>query len=395
MAARVACCDHRAVAAPTISRTRSNRLVGGVASGLAVPLGVDAGIVRVAFLLLAVAGGVGIGAYALLWALVPECEEPDVPPDPRPLESLAVLASAAGAVLVLRSAGVWFSDAIAVPGILAAAGAGLVWGQVGGGRWSRRPRGGSAPARVAVGVSLVLVGAAAAFFLFGGLEAVGPGALGTLVVVGGLGLLLGPAVARLTGDLAAERRERIRSQERADVAAHLHDGVLQTLALIQKRSAESREVRSLARRQERELREWLYGRPTPAVAGTVAELLAAELAAVEDGYGVRLDLVTVGDAPLDDRTRALVLAGREAALNAARHARVDVVDVYLEVDNDDVSLFVRDRGAGFDPARIPDDRRGLADSIRGRIERASGRAVVRSTVGAGTEVELHVPRTVQ
>ena len=176
------------------------------------------------------------------------------------------------------------------------------------------------------------------------------------------------------------------------MAAHLHDGVLQTLALIQKRAADDKEVRSLARRQERELRDWLYGRREAAEPDGVAGLLRRELADVEDRYGVRIDAVLVGDAPLDDSARALVAAGREAARNAATHAGVDTIDVYLEVEPERVSLFVRDRGAGFDPAAVPADRRGLADSVLGRVRRAGGQAEVLSTPGEGTEIELSVPR---
>jgi signal transduction histidine kinase len=194
------------------------------------------------------------------------------------------------------------------------------------------------------------------------------------------------------------------------MAAHLHDGVLQTLALIQKRAGDDKAVRSLARRQERELRAWLYGgsngeadatwggarRPVGGTAsvppGTVATLLRRELDDVEDRYGVRFDAVLVGDAPLDDAGRALVAAGREAALNAARHAGVDTVDVYLEVEPDRVSLFVRDRGRGFDPAAVPADRRGVADSISARVRRHGGTAEVRSAPGEGAEIELSVPR---
>src|SRR5437763_10025358 len=184
------------------------------------------------------------------------------------------------------------------------------------------------------------------------------------------------------------------------MAAHLHDGVLQTLGLIQKRAGDDKAVRSLARRQERELRSWLYGVRGPGAAApepngnsaTVATLLRRELDDVEDHYGVRLDAVLVGDAPIDEAGRALVAAGREAALNAARHAGVDTVDVYLEVEPERLSLFVRDRGRGFDPAAVPSDRRGLADSIVARVRRHGGPAEVRPAPGEGAEVELSVPR---
>lgn len=172
-------------------------------------------------------------------------------------------------------------------------------------------------------------------------------------------------------------------------------GTRQTLALIQKRAADDKAVRSLARRQERELRSWLYGGTNgTADATTIAARLRHELDDLEDHYGVRFDAVLVGDAALDDSGRAVVAAGREAALNAARHAGVETVDVYLEVEPDRVSLFVRDRGRGFDPAAVPADRRGLADSVSGRVRRHGGSAVIRSAPGEGVEIELSVPRAV-
>jgi signal transduction histidine kinase len=195
----------------------------------------------------------------------------------------------------------------------------------------------------------------------------------------------------LASDLTAERRARIRSEEKAEIAAHLHDGVLQTLALIQHRAGANREVAALARRQERELREWLYGSPTSGVT-TLSSALTRELAAVEDDQQVPIELVIVGDAPLDEPARAMVAAVREAATNAARHAGGVRVDVYVEVDDDALTGYVRDRGAGFDPATVPADRRGLADSVVGRMRRAGGTAVVRSQPGEGTEVSVSVPR---
>lgn len=177
-----------------------------------------------------------------------------------------------------------------------------------------------------------------------------------------------------------------------ELSAHRHDSVLQTLALIQVRAGDDREVQRLARRQERELRSWLQGRPPETAAVTVAGFVASLVAEVEDDHAVMVELVVVGDAPLDDRLRALALAGREAVLNAARHAGVATVNAYLEVEPQQVTLFVRDRGKGFDPAAVDPDRRGLAESIHGRIARAGGRAHLRSALGEGTEVELVVPR---
>jgi signal transduction histidine kinase len=223
--------------------------------------------------------------------------------------------------------------------------------------------------------------------------------LAVLVVVVALTLILAPWWLRLVRGLAAERAERIRSQERSELAAHLHDSVLQTLALIQRQSDSPREVARLARGQERELRTWLYGaggyrRPgasTPADAG-LTEALAAAAAEVEDTYALTVRPVVVGgDRALDDDLRALVLASREAMVNAAKHAGVDEVSVYAEVEPDEVNVFVRDRGAGFEPDAVPDDRHGLADSVRGRMTRHGGTVRLRTHPGDGTEVHLRMP----
>ena len=215
------------------------------------------------------------------------------------------------------------------------------------------------------------------------------------VAAAGVALLFGPTLATLRDDLAHERRERIRVEERSEIAAHLHDGVLQTLALMQNRADDPREVVRLARRQERELRQWLeLGTPaSPGVeaSATLAALLTDQLAVVEDDHGVPIELVCVGDAESDDTVLALVAAVREAALNAVRHAGVERVDVFAEVDGSTVEAFVRDRGHGFDPDDVDPSRRGVRESIVGRIERAGGSAEVRSTIGSGTEVRLRVP----
>src|SRR5581483_6662370 len=308
-------------------------------------------------------------------------------PPADPLDAVAVLAIVAGAVLLLGPFTAWLPGSAVAPAVLGIVGAGRAWGWGGrsapGGGEGGGASGGAAlvtgrrdrfrPLVVAVGVSLVFVGGVATLAAVSDLRLIGRSAAGAAVLTAGAVLLLGPGMARLARNLADERRQRIRSEERAEVAAHLHDGVLQTLALIQKRAGDDKAVRSLARRQERELRTWLYGGGSNGEAGeaTVATLLRRAL---------------------DDAGRALVAAGREAALNAARHAGVDTVDVYLEVEPERVSLFVRDRGRGFDPAAVPPDRRGVADSISARVRRHGGTAEVRSAPGEGAEVELSVPR---
>lgn len=218
------------------------------------------------------------------------------------------------------------------------------------------------------------------------------GMVATAAVFAGLALVVGPWWWRLTRDLTTERRERIRSQEKAEVAAHVHDSVLQTLALIQRNSADPRLVGKLARQQERELRSWLYGPEKPAPAETLANALARVGAEVEDRHGVNVEVVEVGDCPLDDRLRALVHSAREAMANAARHSGTGHVSSFLEVEPHQVTVFVRDRGSGFEPELVPSDRRGISESIVGRMQRHGGAARVDARPGRGTEVELQMPR---
>jgi signal transduction histidine kinase len=213
--------------------------------------------------------------------------------------------------------------------------------------------------------------------------------LAFVVVALGLGLILAPFWLRLARGLSEERNERIRSQERAEVAAHLHDSVLQTLALVQKRADDPRAVATLARRQERELRSWLSGAPEARPDERLADALRAAAAEVEEAHGVPVEVVTVGDRDLDDRHRALVAAAREALANAVRHSGSDEpIALFVEVEDGHTEVFVRDRGQGFDPGAVPEDRRGVRESIVGRMARHGGRATVHSTPGTGTEVEL-------
>jgi signal transduction histidine kinase len=211
-----------------------------------------------------------------------------------------------------------------------------------------------------------------------------------LVTVIGLALITGPWWMRMMSQLSSERAERIRSQERADIAAHLHDSVLQTLALIQRNAGSPREVARLARGQERTLRSLLYGDRT--ATGQFADELRTAAAEVEDAYAVSVDVVVVGDAPLDGDLAALAAAAREALVNAAKHSGVDAVSVYAELEPHEVSVFVKDRGMGFDMDAIADDRQGIRGSIVGRVERHGGTVRLTSAKGAGTEVELRMKR---
>jgi signal transduction histidine kinase len=243
-------------------------------------------------------------------------------------------------------------------------------------------------------IGVLLVGFASASLLHSlrVLHSLGKAIGAVAIVATMLGLLLGPWLVRLVRSLSSERAARIREQERAELAAHLHDSVLQTLALIQKRAGDAREVAGLARRQERELRNWLHERPAKSGRESLATALALAAAEAEELHGVPIEVVTVGDRPLDQGLEAMVQAAREAMINAAKFAGAERVDLYAEVEADRVQMFVRDRGVGFDPVTIPADRRGVRDSIIGRLERHHGRATVQSTPGEGTEVELVMER---
>ena len=225
----------------------------------------------------------------------------------------------------------------------------------------------------------------------GSLEAVGKVALAALVVTIALTLISAPFWAAMVRRLGTERVARARSEERSEVAAHLHDSVLQTLALIQKRSDDPEQVARLARRQERELREWLADDRPSRPDERLADALRATAAEIEDSHGTPIEAIVVGDTALDERTGALVGAAREALTNAAKFASDGgPVRLYAEIDDGDARVFIDDRGPGFDPDAIPNDRRGVRESIIGRMKRYGGRAEIRSEPGDGTEVELSI-----
>ena len=391
-------------------RSTDDRVLAGVCGGLAEHLSIDVRAVRIAFVVLAFVGGTGLILYAAFWAIVPQRPDGSSPPSPktrstrrRPdrgdLIALAVLAG--GVVLLVRQSGLWIGDAFVWPVLAAAVGVALIWHQADESQRARWAASARAPlterparivaARVAAGVALVTVSLLWLLITQDGLRAATRGLLAVLVAVVGLALITGPFWWRLARDLADERRERIRAQERAELAAHLHDSVLQTLALIQGKANQPREVQRLARAQERELRSWLFG-PRADGAGTLAGAVEAAAAEVEDMHATSIDVVAVGDAPLDERLAAVVAAAREAMVNAAKFAGVEQVQVFVEVDGERVTVFVRDRGVGFDPASVDTDRRGVSESIVGRMTRHGGTAIVRSSPGHGTEVELNMTK---
>jgi signal transduction histidine kinase len=385
-----------------MKRDPSHGLIAGVCAGFGARLGIDPLLIRVGFAATMFAGGIGIPLYILAWFLIP-AEGPERPIVARLLTRRDAWLVAAGMgclvlalMLLLREWGLWFSDRIAWPAAIVAAGGALIWRQsqiaaedesrpVRAARSLRIPP--PAAGRAGVGAALV-VGGALIFLLVN--DALAPARdvlLPVAVVLLAAGIILAPWWVRLVRGLAAERSARIRSQERAEVAAHLHDSVLQTLALVQRRADDPREVAALARRQERELRAWLNDSRAAGDA-TLAAALESAASEVEGDHGVPIDVVTVGDAPLDERVSALVAAAREALVNASKFAGPETISLYAEVDGGRVEVFVRDRGPGFVPDAVPADRRGLRESVFGRMERHGGRAAVHSTPGVGTEVEL-------
>jgi signal transduction histidine kinase len=382
-------------------RDPANGYIGGVCAGFAARLGIDPLLIRIGFVLTLAAGGAGIPLYVIGWALIP-AEGPERPVVARLLNRRDTWLVAAGmgcltlaAVLLLRNWGLWFGDKIIWPAVIAAAGGALIWRQsqtaTPEARAHREQLPREAVNRAGVGAALVVGGALLFLSLNDALAPARDVVLPVAVVLIAVTIILAPWWLRLVRGLASERSARIRSQERAEVAAHLHDSVLQTLALVQKRADDPREVAALARRQERELRAWLNGtgdRP----ADTVARALEAIAAEVETAHGVPIEVVAVGDAPLDAGTEALVAAAREALVNAAKFAGGAAISVYAEVGDGRVQAFVRDRGAGFDPAAVSADRRGLRESVVGRMERHGGRATVHAAPGSGTEVELVIER---
>ncbi len=395
----------RPAGSTAIIRSGTNRVLLGVAGGLGERLGVDPVLVRVAFAVLAMAGGSGVVLYLLAWAASVEPDDELVrarpPLRPSARQAVALGLVVLGTMLLLREVGLWFGDRIVWPIALAAAGSAVIWARSDDRDRARWLPGNPIEAlftgrvglvRVLVGGLLVASGLGLGFANTGpDLAAAGDALLGVAVTLIGLGLIFGPWATRMASQLAEERRGRIRSEARAEMAAHLHDSVLQTLALIQRADA-SPEVVGLARRQERELRAWLYRAPVPPE-GRLRPAVEAIATRVEQRHNVPVDVVVVGDAPLDEAGRALVDACQEAALNAARHSGAPLVSVYVEVEPDQLTGFVRDEGKGFDPDEVPADRRGIADSIRGRIRRHGGTVSIVSSPGEGTEVQLRLPRS--
>ena len=389
-------------------RSRDERVVAGVAGGIAEWLGLDPWVVRVAFVVLAAAGAVGVVVYGVLWAVLPTASTEMRRRRPASLRVvagqahrvasvhaargqrvLAVGLLALGLLLLARELGLWFSDRLVWPLTLAAVGLTLVWPQRAGRDLVPLRR--AALLRVMAGVVVVAAGAALFAATNADFETLQDSLAAAVLTIAGVVLIFGPWWWRLGRDLFEERRRRIRSEERAEVAARVHDSVLQTLALIQQQADDPTETARLARRQERELRSWLF-EDGPPRAGTLRSAVRAVADEIEDVSGVAVDQVVVGDCATDDRTEAVVAAAREALLNAAKFSGEQSVSLYVEVEPEKITAYVRDRGTGFDIDQVPADRQGIRESIIGRMKRHGGRANLRSDPDGGTEVELVMPR---
>ncbi|WP_345313300.1 sensor histidine kinase [Gordonia alkaliphila] len=386
---------------PTLHRRNGGKVVGGVAGGLADHLGVDVFRVRVVFVVLTALAGAGAMAYAGLWFFVPLGEDTQRAPsrERRQAYGLVALGLVALVASFMLASNAPAQQLVAVG--ITLGGAALVWREVDvTGLGSGAHRSVFTWLRLISGAVLV-IGGLVVMVVAGGsaLGGVNSTVLAVLATLVGVVLLTVPLWMRLLRALDAERAARIRDAEREEIASHLHDSVLQTLALIQKQADNPETVARLARRQERELRIWLFGDPAQQ-RESFAAAIAALGAEVESSYGTEIEAVTVGDtspAELRDETwarsaSALVAATREAMVNAAKHSGAEKIDVYAEVLDEHVEVFIRDRGVGFDLDAVDDDRQGISGSITGRMERAGGSATVRSAPGQGTNVTLRLPR---
>lgn len=395
-----------------------------MARGLAGHLGLPVIWVRLVFVGLFMADGLGALLYAAFWFFVPlgvggvDAQKPStfttetatdgrrrlVARKPDKGQIVALLLMVVVAMVFVGSVDLGSgAKAYLLPAVLVGAGVALVWRQADNARRARwmevgRRRHTLTLLRAAGGVVLVTAGVSGIFVLQGSVAHLGSVLQAALAVLVGITLLAGPYLVRMTQDLSEERLMRIRAQERAEVAAHVHDSVLHTLTLIQRNAENANEVRRLARAQERDLRTWLYkpegtGKDEADEPTNLADAVRRNAAEIEDKHGVPIEVVVVGDCPLDEKIAAQMQAAREAMVNAAKYGgEGGAVQVFAEVEGKTVFVSVRDRGPGFDLDSIPADRMGVRESIIGRMERNGGTARLRAVPGGGTEVELEMER---
>ena len=380
-------------------RRSEDRLIAGICGGLSASTGIAVVYVRAAFIALGLVWGLGIILYVAAWAATidlrtfEESGDAPAPPADRSTHLGAGMILLAGLIMV-RAIGIWPGDELFWPAAAIVFGAAFLLDQRG--IDSRDflaslvdPRDSSMRRRSIVGIVLLVAGLA----IFGGSAVPELGTTLLAVVVTGVGVsvLFGPWIWRLANDLGAERSERVRQEERAEMAAHLHDSVLQTLALIQ-RTEDPKRMLTLARHQERELRRWLYDRAPDATTGSLSVMLQSAVDRLEADFDIPVDLVIAGGEVQGDLVTPLVSATGEAIANAAKHSGASKVSVYAEVSPDAVDVWIADQGVGFDVDAVNGDRRGLSDSIIGRMRRHGGSATITSEAGEGTEVHLHMER---
>lgn len=381
-----------------LTRSTRDRIVAGLAGGIAARLGIPTVYVRAAFVSLTLAGGFGIICYLAGWLTVPDDTQygsmiaADQPPTPPQKAGLSL--AFAALLVALDGVGLWFGP-IVWPATLFIFGTALVWDRSSAESRDRMSRlakpsndGGSrSRTQIIAGVGLMTVGIVVVLTSLDSFQALGPVAVAVLITAAGFMLLFGPWMLGLFEDLTKERTARIRSEERADMAAHLHDSVLQTLALIQ-RSDDPHRMTTLARAQERDLRAWLFEPTEGTDGGTIGEAISAAAAKTESDFDIPIEVVVVGDRSLDAAAEPLVAAAAEAMANATEHSGARSVSVYVECSRDTVEAWVTDQGAGFDVDEIPDQRKGLTESIVARMARSGGEAIIVSQPGEGTEIHL-------
>lgn len=387
-------CDHgsvtEAATAPTRNlpnRSTNDRVVAGVCAGLARAVGVDPPVVRIAAIVLGITG-TGALLYLVGWLLLPSGptveRDGDAAPELRRGVGLGLIVL--GVVLTQDAVGLGLPPEVVWPVVVVGLGVGVVV-------WQVQPQlGATRSEAVRIGAGIAVVGAGITALIAGNLsfDVIRSGLLAITLVLGGVALIVGPWIAVLMRERTEERRRRLHADARADMAAHLHDSVLQTFALIQ-RTDDPKTIAHLARQQERELRRWLYADSDDPAATTLKNAVDRVAAMVEDRFDVGVETVVVGDIPLDTTLEALMGAVGEATTNAAKWSGCEQVSVYAEVEDDGVRVFVRDTGAGFEPDAVAEDRLGVRESVVGRMERVGGTVEIRSTVGDGTEVELFAP----
>ena len=397
-----------------IRRSPDTRVLAGVCGGLSRTTGIDVTLVRIGIVLLSLGSGVGVLVYAMAWLFIPLAGETTTifsraVTDRRGIRLVIAIIPVLVVVQVISAAlHIGYLGSFSWTLFLAAGVAILirrnaseeerVWinadllpmlhtGTDRHSRWTLM-------IRIALGV---VVGVGGVLLLIRGrLSSATLPVVGALLVIAAIVVVFGPWWVSLVRDLLSERQARAMAEERAQMAAHVHDSVLQTLALIQRSADDPVDVVRLARAQERELRSWLFeGRP-PGTIGDEATRLSEGIGLlqrqIEADHGITVQVVVVGDCELTDGLRALLDASREATVNAAKWSGAPQVSLYAEVERDAVMLFVRDRGRGFDPEDVPEGRHGIAQSIRARMARFGGSVVIRSSPGEGAEVELSMPR---